>query len=348
METQRLVVDNNVESEKSYTQAVNLLAEGEIVALPTETVYGLGAVATNEAAVKKIYSAKGRPSDNPLIVHIGTKEELSKYVDTISEKAVKCMDAFWPGPLTMIFKAKPNVFAKSVTAGLDTVGIRMPSHPVALKLLQALGMPVAAPSANRSGKPSPTEAIHVEQDLAGKIPLILDGGATGVGVESTVLDLTKEIPVILRPGAITKEMLEEVIGPVDQPTHIEQEQGAPKAPGMKYTHYAPNAPVYLIERNKQIVQEAIQYLQAKDYKVALIALPSFKELSPDWFFSIGNTQDEMASHLFHALRACDSTDAQIVLATATSTEGVGAAIMNRLEKSAGGKWYSDFSNALKD
>ncbi|WP_102693102.1 L-threonylcarbamoyladenylate synthase [Rummeliibacillus pycnus] len=340
METQRFIVDNNVDSEKSYSQAVDLLNNGELVAFPTETVYGLGAVATNESAVKKIYAAKGRPSDNPLIVHIGTFAELEKYVDYISDKARKCMEAFWPGPLTIIFKVKPNILAPSVTAGLDTVGIRMPNHPVAIRLLQKLGKPVAAPSANRSGKPSPTEGIHVEQDLAGEIPMILDGGATGIGVESTVIDLTLETPVILRPGAITKEMFEKVIGPVEQPTHIEQKAGAPRAPGMKYTHYAPNAPVYLIEQNEQQVSRAIKELQQQGHKVALLGPQRFAHLVSNWFFTLGDSKEEMAANLFHALRACDSTAADIVLATVTSTDGVGAAIMNRLEKSAGGKWYS--------
>lgn len=340
METQRLIVDNNVDSEKSYSQAVDLLNDGELVAFPTETVYGLGAVATNEMAVQKIYAAKGRPSDNPLIVHIGTFEELEEYVENISDKARKCMKEFWPGPLTIIFKVKPNVLAKSVTAGLDTVGIRMPNHPVALKLLHKLHKPVAAPSANRSGKPSPTEGIHVEQDLAGKIPMILDGGATGIGVESTVIDLTLDPPVILRPGAITKEMFENVIGPVKQPTHIEQKQGAPRAPGMKYTHYAPNAPVYMIEKEYRQVEIAIRELQQQGHKVALLAPQSFEHLTPDWFFTLGETQEDMAANLFHALRACDLTSTDVVLATVTTTQGVGAAIMNRLEKSAGGKWYT--------
>ncbi|RKJ03754.1 threonylcarbamoyl-AMP synthase, partial [Butyricicoccus sp. 1XD8-22] len=179
-----------------YSQAVDLLNEGEVVAFPTETVYGLGAVATNDQAVKKIFKAKGRPSDNPLIVHIGTIDEVSHYIEYIPENARKCMDAFWPGPLTIVMKAKDNILAPSVTAGLETVGLRMPSHPVALKLLQTLKKPVAAPSANRSGKPSPTKAQHVEEDLQGIIPLILDGGTTGIGLESTVLDVTVNPPVI--------------------------------------------------------------------------------------------------------------------------------------------------------
>lgn len=189
-----MVVDNNSSNEKSYAQAVELLNNGEIVAFPTETVYGLGAVATNDVAVKKIFEAKGRPSDNPLIVHIGTKEEVSDYIEDIPENALILMDAFWPGPITLVMKAKKGILSPSVTAGLTTVGMRMPNHKVALELLRKLRKPVAAPSANQSGKPSPTKATHVEEDLQGRIPLILDGGPTGIGIESTVLDpLAKEI-----------------------------------------------------------------------------------------------------------------------------------------------------------
>ena len=343
METVCKIVDSNVNSQITYAQAVDILNAGEVVAFPTETVYGLGAVATNDEAVKKIFKAKGRPSDNPLIVHIGTKEEVHLYIEHISELAKKCMDVFWPGPLTLVMPVKPNVLAESVTAGLKTVGIRMPDHPVALALLQQIQKPLAAPSANRSGKPSPTEAIHVKDDLEGYIPYILDGGPTGIGFESTVLDVTHEPPVILRPGGITKEMLESVIGPVIQPSKIEQTmEETPKAPGMKYTHYAPNAPVYLIDCDDQKVQQAIQQLQAQQHKVALLAPASFEHIPTDFYFSIGQTgsKEEMGASLYHALRACDKTDATIILVTATSTEGVGAAIMNRLEKAAGGKWYT--------
>lgn len=340
METTRIIVDKNVENGKNYKQAVDLLKSEEVVAFPTETVYGLGGIATSDLAVSKIYEAKGRPSDNPLIVHIGTTEEIDRYVVDLSDKAQACMKEFWPGPLTIICKVKPNVLSTKVTAGLDTVGLRMPDHPVALQLLRQLGEPVAAPSANQSGKPSPTEGIHVEEDLRGRIPMILDGGATGIGVESTVIDLTLDTPTILRPGGITKEMLEAVIGEVEEPTHIEQKAGAPKAPGMKYTHYAPNAPVYLIEKDESAINQAIQAIQAKGQKVALLAPNQFATTAADYFFSFGeDTQQEMALHLYNALRACDSTDAQIVLATVTSTDGVGSAIMNRLEKSAGGHWY---------
>ncbi len=224
MKTSCISVDINVDKSEVYSQAVDLLNEGEVVAFPTETVYGLGAIATNDEAVKKIFTAKGRPSDNPLIVHIGSIEEVSTYIEEIPETAKKCMEKFWPGPLTIVMKAKKDVLAPSVTAGLSTVGLRMPDHPVALNLLQTLKKPVAAPSANKSGKPSPTKAKHVEEDLQGLIPLILDGGTTGIGLESTVLDVTVTPPAILRPGGVTKEMLEEVIGEVIQPTLNEQDQ----------------------------------------------------------------------------------------------------------------------------
>lgn len=343
METKRMLVDNNLNSEKSYAHAVELLNNGEVVAFPTETVYGLGAIATNDGAVKKIFEAKGRPSDNPLIVHIGTIEEVSNYIEEIPENAMKLMDAFWPGPLTVIMKAKEGLLAPSVTAGLHTVGIRMPNHPVALQLLRKLKKPVAAPSANRSGKPSPTKAFHVEEDMDGRIPLILDGGATGIGIESTVLDVTVNPPVILRPGGVTKEMLEEVIGEVIQPTKSQQAlESTPKAPGMKYTHYAPNAPVQLIESNQAVVRGAISKLKNDGEKVALLAPISFENLGADYFFPYGDEGDKemMSIKLYDDLRACDKTEATMILATTTTTDGVGAAIMNRLEKAAGGKWYN--------
>lgn len=342
METIMLNVDNNVDNKNIYSQAVDLLNNGEVVAFPTETVYGLGAVATNDEAVKKIFTAKGRPSDNPLIVHIGTIEELPNYIEEIPEHAKKCMKAFWPGPLTIVMKAKKNVLAPSVTAGLSTVGMRMPNHHVALQLLRTLKKPVAAPSANRSGKPSPTKAVHVKEDLQGRIPLILDGGTTGIGLESTVLDVTVNPPVILRPGGITKEMLEEVIGEVVQPTHEQQKlDSTPKAPGMKYIHYAPEAPVYLIENDQIKVEQAIQQLKSEGHVVALLAPTHLSNSHADYFFPYGDegNKEEMGAKLYDDLRACDKTKATIILATTTSTSGVGAAIMNRLEKAAGGKWY---------
>lgn len=332
-----------VNEESSYKLAADYLNNGEVVAFPTETVYGLGAIATNPEAVKKIFEAKGRPSDNPLIVHIGSKEEVEKYAVEIPETAKILMEYFWPGPLTLIMKVKPGVLAENVTAGLDTVGIRMPDHPVALKLLQTIRQPVAAPSANRSGKPSPTEAAHVYHDLEGNIPLILDGGATGIGVESTVLDVTAATPVILRPGGVTKEMLEEIIGAVQEskPFGVGEEE-APRAPGMKYQHYAPDSPVYLIEQNNETIQRAISQLHNDGKRVAFIGPDAFSDAGADWFFSTGSMEDlsEFTKSLYAALRACDDTDADVILATATKREGVGAAIMNRLEKAADRKWYT--------
>lgn len=341
MKTETIVVDKSVNSEKKYSQAVDMLNAGQAVAFPTETVYGLGAVATDDVAVKRIFEAKGRPSDNPLIVHIGTTEELKNYIEEIPPIAEKCMEAFWPGPLTIVMKAKPGVLAPSVTAGLSTVGMRMPDHPVALSLLRTLQKPLAAPSANRSGKPSPTKAEHVAEDLDGIIPCILDGGTTGIGLESTVLDVTIHPPVILRPGGVTKEMLEEVIGPVVEPTREEQKlESTPKAPGMKYTHYAPNAPVYLIEETANLTA-AVAALQEQGHKVALLAPKTYAHTKADYYFTFGDehNQEQMGANLYDALRSCDKTEATIILATATTKKGMGSAIMNRLEKAAGGKWY---------
>ena len=256
METKVVSVDNFMDNKRNYEQAVDILKNGGVVAFPTETVYGLGALATDELAVQKIFEAKGRPSDNPLIVHIGHKEQVFNYATGISADAEKLMDAFWPGPLTLVFHKIPGVIARNVTPGVETVGIRMPDHPVALGLLRALGEPLAAPSANRSGKPSPTEAAHVHKDLDGLIPLILDGGQTGVGVESTVLDMTTVPPTILRPGGTTQEMIESIIGPVNSETKSPGEQ-APRSPGMKYLHYAPEAPLYVINYDADKIRAAI-------------------------------------------------------------------------------------------
>ena len=334
-------VDNDVNNEKHYSQAIELLQQGEVVAFPTETVYGLGAVATNERAVAKIFEAKGRPSDNPLIVHVGTIEEITRYVTHIPEIARQCMEAFWPGPLTLVLEAKPNTLASNVTAGLSTVGLRMPNHPVALALLQELGEPVAAPSANKSGKPSPTKAQHVADDLNGIIPMVIDGGATGIGLESTVLDMTLTPPVILRPGGVTKEMLEAVIGPVEEPTIAEHKiESTPKSPGMKYTHYAPQAPVYLIDASQNVTQ-AVADLKLQGHEVALLAFNDLENSGADYFYALGERDalDMISANLYDALRSCDKTSATVILVTVTTTAGVGSAIMNRLQKAAGEKWY---------
>lgn len=341
MKTTITIVDNSQKSQSSYTQAVDLLTKGEVVAFPTETVYGLGAIATSEEAVAKIFEAKGRPQDNPLIVHVGSKEEIQAFTHDIPKLAELCMDRFWPGPLTLILPLKQFTLAKNVTAGLQTVGVRMPEHTVALELLKQLKQPVAAPSANKSGKPSPTKAAHVYHDLEGKIPLILDGGTTGIGLESTVIDFASEIPTILRPGGVTKEMLEKVIGQVGEAKPTDHEE-APRAPGMKYAHYAPNSPVYLIEDSVAKVQKAVEKIHNEQNKVAVIASEIFNQVTADFFFSLGKKDllNDAAHLLYQALRDCDETDVDIILVPVLPKEGVGTAIMNRLEKAANGKWFN--------
>lgn len=336
METTTIFVDNPLDKEKGYAQAVGILENGGVVAFPTETVYGLGALATDEAAVNEIFKAKGRPSDNPLIVHIGSKEEVANFATHISEDARKLMDTFWPGPLTLVFERIPGSIATNVTPGVDTVGIRMPNHPIALALLRMLKGPLAAPSANRSGKPSPTEAIHVCEDLDGLIPLVIDGGKTGLGLESTVLDMTTMPPTILRPGGATKEMIEAVIGEVNDTENNGNE--APRSPGMRYKHYAPEAPLFVIEPNVEKTEAIIRSLQVDGKKVAVIGPDDLKISNADWYFGLGLSDDKegMAANLYTALRRCNLTNADIILAVETDLSGVGAAFMNRLEKAAEG------------
>jgi L-threonylcarbamoyladenylate synthase len=335
------IVESDVDKNKSYPQIVDaakILQQDEVVAFPTETVYGLGANATSDTAVEKIFKAKGRPSDNPLIVHISNKEQLEGLVEEIPVDASKLIDAYWPGPLTIIFKNKENVFSERVTAGLDTVGIRMPDHPVALSIIEATGLPIAAPSANRSGKPSPTTAQHVIDDLDGRIAGVVDGGETGVGVESTVVDCTGEIPVILRPGGITKEQLEEVVGKVEVDPSLKEGKGAPKSPGMKYTHYAPDAPVYLVDGTKEDVQRLVDEKKKEGLKVGVLTT----EEQMDWYqadliLSAGRRDDlkTVAQHLYDTLRAFNRSNVDIIFAEMFPEEGVGLAIMNRLQKAAG-------------
>lgn len=330
MKTEIIFVDNNVDEEESYAQAVDILRAGGVVAFPTETVYGLGADATNAEAVSRIFEAKGRPADNPLIVHVDSKEAALGYVQEVSHKALQCMDAFWPGALTLIMQAQPAAFAKNVTADLQTVGIRVPNHPVALSLLRKLQLPLAAPSANTSGKPSPTLAEHVYHDMDGKIPLILDGGATEIGIESTVLDMTSEPPVILRPGKVSKEQIERVIGTVR--TSTGNKNNVPKSPGMKYMHYAPTAPLYLIENEEGLIEKAIDYVQDKGKSVAVISKTEYP--TADFNFPLS------MESLYASLRKCDSTDADLILASVEPGMQNNDALMNRLEKAADHKWFS--------
>jgi L-threonylcarbamoyladenylate synthase len=335
------IVESDVDKNKSYPQIVDaakFLQQNEVVAFPTETVYGLGANATSDAAVEKIFKAKGRPSDNPLIVHISNKNQLDGLVAGIPSDAAKLVDAYWPGPLTIIFKNKENVFSEKVTAGLQTVGIRMPDHPVALSIIEAAGVPIAAPSANRSGKPSPTTAQHVMDDLDDKIAGVVDGGETGVGVESTVVDCTGEIPVILRPGGVTKEQLEEVVGKVEVDPSLKEGKGAPKSPGMKYTHYAPDAPVYLVDGTRKFLQKLVDEKRGEGLKVGVLTTEEFAgEYQADIILSVGRRDDlkTVAQHLYDTLRAFNRSDVDIIFAEMFPEEGVGLAIMNRLQKAAG-------------
>lgn len=343
MRTKVWKVDNavdNLENNPQIVDAAQLLNNNEVVALPTETVYGLGGNAKNDEAVAKIFAAKGRPVDNPLIIHIAERWQLEEFIAEIPEKAKKLMSAFWPGPLTIILKRKPGILSEKATAGLATVAVRMPDHPVALALLKKSGLPIAAPSANSSGKPSPTTADHVREDLNGKIAGIVDGGATGVGVESTVVDCTEAVPVILRPGGVTKEQLEEVIGEVKIDPALADGNAKPKAPGMKYKHYAPNAPMYLVEGSQAFMEELVREKQAQGLRVGVLATEeSAPFYSGDLVLACGKRADlaTVASSLYDTLRAFNHEKVDVILSEVFPSEGVGQAIMNRLQKAAGGQ-----------
>jgi len=324
--------------------AVTVLQQGGLVAMPTETVYGLAANALNSDAVSSIFKAKGRPSDNPLIIHIGSLDQLPPLVTDISLTAKKLMDAFWPGPLTLVFFSSPLV-PNIVSAGLPTVAVRFPSHPIAQKLINSSGLVLAAPSANTSGKPSPTTAQRVLEDLDGKIEVIIDGGRVDVGLESTVVDVTGEIPTILRPGKITRKMMENVIGPVEVDpalSNLENVNLIPRAPGMKYTHYSPNAEVYIVEGQDEDVVRTIEDLTLKGHKnhkkIGIMAtdetISSYAQ--GDMIISLGSKFDleTIAYSLFEALRAFDDAKMDIVYTERFSEEGIGDAVMNRLIKAA--------------
>ncbi|MDY3917451.1 MAG: L-threonylcarbamoyladenylate synthase [Candidatus Limivivens sp.] len=324
-------------------KAGEILKNGGLVAFPTETVYGLGANALDERAASKIYAAKGRPSDNPLIVHIARFEDLKEIAAEVPEEAVLLAERFWPGPLTMIFRKTEKV-PYGTTGGLDTVAVRMPSHPVALALIQAGGGYVAAPSANTSGRPSPTTAAHVAADMEGRIDMILDGGPSDIGLESTIVDLSEEVPVILRPGYISQAMLEEAIGEVrmDQAL-IRADSGIrPKAPGMKYRHYAPKADLKIVEGSREAVIQTINGLireaQDRGCKVGVIATEETKDRYQGGLVkSIGQRQDEesIGRHLYSVLREFDESEVSQIYSEAFETPKMGQAIMNRLVKAAG-------------
>ena len=348
-------------------EAARLLGMGELVAFPTETVYGLGANAFSSEAVAKIFACKGRPSDNPLIVHIGTKAELGRVAIGWPNLAEGLMNRFWPGPLTLVLAKRPQI-SPLVTSGLETVAVRMPDHPVALQLLKAVGLPIAAPSANRSGRPSPTTAQHVLEDLQGHIAALIDAGSSREGVESTVLDLSGAKPAILRPGSITREMLLPYIPQLESSPPLDPE-AAPSSPGTKYTHYAPRAALYLyrgdpVAVRRRMAQDAAIWRGSYRKIAVMLSEPfvdsGFPEDAADLFLDLSADSEHLVvdpniakdsapadaeldqeerlrrigSNLFAALRLCDSERISVILAQGVEAVGLGEAIMNRLSKAA--------------
>lgn len=318
--------------------AVSLLQQGECVAFPTETVYGLGANALAEEAVTKIYQAKGRPSDNPLIVHCHSRDQALSLVEGWPREAQTLMDKFWPGPLTLVLPKK-SLIPPAVTGGLPTVAVRIPNHPLALSLIRSTGLPLAAPSANLSGRPSPTRAEHVWQDLAGRIPAILDGGPTGWGVESTVLDCTTYPFRLLRPGGVTLEELRELVAIEVAPDQYGPTE-PPPSPGMKYKHYSPAAQVVLVVGKdiQQGIKERIEECRRQGQKVAVMAWEEFRRDYPNLtFLSLGRAGDynAAAARIYQLLRRADEERCDVILIHGLPQESLGMAIMNRLQKAAG-------------
>lgn len=345
METKVIKISSTKPQEYLIKAAANLISDGELVAFPTETVYGLGADGLNEYAVRKIFQAKGRPQDNPLILHVDSVDMLEQLVMDIPPAAKLCMEKFWPGPLTILFRRR-EIVPDIITAGLETVAIRMPSHPIALRLITLSGAPIAAPSANSSGKPSPTRAEHVLEDMEGKIPLIIDGGETGVGLESTVLDLTGDRPMILRPGGITLEDIRNILPDaiVDPALGASNKDMIPKSPGQKYRHYAPKAQMILVSGDQNNVIDEINRLTSRSelegMKVGIMCCTENKgSYSAYRIADMGSFEDKkmIAHNLFHIIRDLDRSMVDLIICEAVGDDEIGLAIMNRLLKAAGGK-----------
>ena len=340
----RKITDDDDNNEIIIKTAADIIARGGLVAFPTETVYGLGGDAFDVNASARIYEAKGRPSDNPLIVHIAALEDLYSLTDNVPDKALALAKEFWPGPLTMIVDKKSCV-PDTVTGGLSTVAVRLPSHKVARDLIKASGTFIAAPSANLSGRPSPTRAEHVIEDLSGRVDMIIDGGDIEIGLESTIVDLTEDVPVILRPGYITMEMIEDVIGDVrlDKALMTGVSDGvAPKAPGMKYRHYAPKAELTIIEgeRDKVInrINSFVEEGRRRNRKVGvMITAEAYDMVEADVKISLGSgdSNEEIARNLFATLREFDETGVDVIYSEGFGDNGLGQAVMNRLLKAAG-------------
>lgn len=325
------------------SEAGKIIKEGGLVAFPTETVYGLGGDALNRDSSRKIYAAKGRPSDNPLIVHISKWESIEKIAAKLPPEAKKLADAFWPGPLTMIVE-KNDLVPMETTGGLNTVAVRMPDHKAALDFIEAAGGFVAAPSANLSGKPSPTIAKYVIQDMDGRIEMILDGGEVGIGVESTIVDLTGEVPTILRPGYVTQEMVSRVLGEVDADvTILDNDSGVkPKAPGMKYRHYAPKGDMTLVEGSPEevaaYINDKVSEAQKKGLKAGVLCTDEIVDrISAGVKKSVGSRENEyqIARNLYRVLREFDDENVSVIYSESFSAKGFGTAVMNRLLKAAG-------------
>ena len=343
METKLVKIHQIEESLEEIEEAARLIQQGEVVAFPTETVYGLGGNGLMEEAVRKIYQAKGRPSDNPLILHISDIDMIEELTEDVPDTARKAMECFWPGPMTVILKKSDKV-PRCVTGGLETVAVRMPSDPTARELIRRAEVPIAAPSANTSGRPSPTKAEHVWEDLNGKIPMILDGGPVKVGVESTIIDFTVDPPVILRPGRITREELENVIGcEVQMNTSLKaSDKGVPKAPGMKYKHYAPKARMILVlgstEKTAAKINEMVCESHKLGHKAGVIATDeSLGAYQADEVVSVGTRKnmETVMSGLYDVLRGFDKKDVDIIYSEGFEGEPLEEAVMNRLVKAAG-------------
>lgn len=329
--TQVIQVDSERPQQELIEHAAAVIRSGGLVAFPTETVYGLGADAMNESAVQRIFKAKGRPSDNPLIVHVADREMLGLVANDVSEKCERLVEKFWPGPLTLVLPRNPQV-ALSVSAGLQTIAVRMPKNEIALALIRAAATPIAAPSANLSGRPSPTSAVHVLDDLGGRIDVILDGGDTEIGIESTVLDVTGDPAVILRPGWITREMLSEVIGPVE---HLASAEELRRSPGTRHRHYSPTARMVLIERGSAELIERVCKENLKEGSVGYIGHTPIA--IDDLRFHAIRQQDsaeEYANLIYASLRELDKTGPRVIVVEGISEEGEGVAVMDRLRRAA--------------
>ena len=343
MKTKISMIKNASEDEKEIQEAAEIIKNGGTVVFPTETVYGLGADGLNSEAVKKIFEAKGRPQDNPLIIHVSSKD-LNLYAEEVPQIANKLVEKFWPGPLTIILKKK-DIVPNETSASLDSIGIRMPNNEIALKLIELSETTIAAPSANISGRPSPTDLQRCVEDLDGKVDCILGGEQSDIGVESTIVDCTVNPPLVLRPGGVTLEMLREIDPNINiDPAIMKKPEPnlKPKAPGMKYRHYAPKAKVTIVSGNKkntiEKIKEMVHYNIEKKKKVCILTVDeNEKEYSEGIKISLGSLNDlsTVARNLFETLRKCDDIDADVVFAESFEQKGVGIAIMNRLNKAAG-------------